>query len=82
MLAQIESTEYGYIVGVYLTEGNGYGHWVRLRNFGDRQGDAICFRDYDLPKLSDTELRMLAKSFSIEKKYYRAGSRRYITQKS
>ncbi len=77
MLTQIENTPEGYIVGVFLRDGNGYGQWHRLRNFGDRQGDAIAFRDYDIPTLTDTQIRMFIKTFKAENKYKRIEKNRY-----
>ena len=77
MLAQIENTPDGYIVGVYLRNESECGHWHRLRNFGERQGDAIAFRDYDLPQLSDAQINGLIKQFKIETKYKRINKNRY-----
>lgn len=81
MLTQIENTPNGYIVGAYLRDSGGNGHWHRLRNFGERQGDAICFRDYDLPDLSYSQINMLAKQFSIKDEYVRIGKNRYRKSK-
>lgn len=80
MLTQIENTPDGYIVGVYLRDGNGYGHWYRLRNFGERQGDAIAFRDYDLPTFSDQQIRLFIKTFDVKKQYIRIAKNRYINR--
>ena len=77
MLTQIENTPDGYIVGVYLRDGAGCGHWHRLRNFGERQGDSIMFRDYDLPELSDAMINALIKQFTIKTKYKRISKNRY-----
>ena len=78
MMAQIENTPDGYIVGVYLRDGNGYGHWYRLRNFGDRQGNAIAFREYDLPTFSDQQIKLFIKTFDVGKKYMRKEKGRYV----
>lgn len=77
MLTQIENTPDGYIVGVYLRDGNGYGQWHRLRNFGDRQGDAIEFREWDLPEFTDAQIRLFIKTFRIENKYKRLDKNKY-----
>ena len=77
MMAQIENTPDGYIVGVYLRDGNGNGHWYRLRNFGDRQGDALSFREWDLPPFTDTQIRLFIKTFKIENKYKRLDKNKY-----
>lgn len=63
-------------------DGKGYGQWHRLRNFGERQGDAIEFRSWDCPKLSDTQLRMLIKNFDINTKYQRISYTRFVKQNS
>lgn len=78
MLTQIENTPDGYIVGVYLRDGNGYGQWHRLRNFGDRQGDAIEFRDYDLSGFTDQQINLFVKTFDVGKKYMRQEKGRYV----
>lgn len=78
MLTQIENTPDGYIVGVYLRDGNGYGQWHRLRNFGDRQGDAIEFREYDLPGFTDQQINLFIKTFNISQKYMRKTKGRYV----
>lgn len=78
MMSQIENTPDGYIVGVYLRDGNGYGHWYRLRNFGDRQGDAIAFREYDLPTFSNKQIELFIKTFDVSKKYMRKEKGRYV----
>lgn len=77
-MAQIENTPDGYIVGVYLRDGNGYGQWHRLRNFGDRQGDAIEFREYDLPGFTDQQINLFIKTFDVDQKYIRKAKGRYV----
>ncbi len=78
MMAQIENTPDGYIVGVFLMDGNGYGQWHRLRNFGFRQGDAIAFREYDLPMFTDQQIKLFIKTFDVGQKYMRKGKGRYV----
>ena len=78
MMTQIENTPDGYIVGVFLRDGNGYGHWYRLCNFGDRQGDAIAFREYDLPTFSEQQIKLFIKTFDVGKKYMRKEKGRYV----
>ena len=78
MMAQIEHTPDGYIVGVYLRDGNGYGQWHRLRNFGDRQGDAIAFREYDLPTFSNQQIELFIKTFDARTTYMRNEKGRYV----
>ena len=83
MQFQIENTPNGYVVEAYVIEdvNSLRGYWHPLRNFGERQGDAIAFRDYDCPKLSDAELRLLIKAYSPEKKYERINGRKFIIQR-
>jgi len=81
MRATIQNTNYGYIVAVYFDlHRNGNYQWHRLRNFGDRQGDAIEFRDYDVPKLEDSQVRLLIKNFDINRKYQRVNGRKFKVQ--
>lgn len=77
MLTQIENTPDGYIVGIFLRDGTGCGRWYRLRNFGDRQGDAIEFREWDLPTFTDAQIRLFIKTFKIENKYKRLDKNKY-----
>ena len=77
MLTQIENTPDGYIVGIFLRDGTGCGRWYRLRNFGDRQGDAIEFREWDLPTFTDAQIRLCIKTFKIENKYKRLDKNKY-----
>ena len=77
MLTQIENTAHGYIAGVYIYDGAGNGQWMRLRNFGSREGHAIEYCDYDIPKLSDAMIIATAKRFNIERKYKRKGFLQY-----
>lgn len=81
MLAQIENTPQGYIVSIYYPDSSGNYHWEKLRNFGDRQGDAIEFKDWDLPGLEDAHIRLLIRQFDINKKYVRLGKNRYGKQR-
>ncbi len=81
MLAQIENTKAGYVVSVYIADTTDRYHWENLRNFGDRQGDAIEFRDWDLPGLPDAQIRQLIRQFDIKTKYVRLGKNRYGKQK-
>ena len=82
MIFQVENTPCGYIVSAYVMDDNGYGQWHRLRNFGDRQGDAIESRSWDCPNLSDTQLRMLIKNFDINVKYKRISSTKFTKANS
>lgn len=52
--------------------------WKPLRNFGDRQGDAIMFRDYDCPKLNDSQIKILVREYSVDKRYKRLSGRKFV----
>lgn len=77
---QIANEPQGYVVMAYMpTAENVYG-WMPLRNFGDRQGDAIDFRDTDAPKLTLGQLRALVKRYNPNVRYQRINGRRYVRQ--
>lgn len=71
MMTQVENTPDGYVVSAYLDDGRGYGRWTPLRNFGDRQGDAMEFCHIDCPKLDEREIRLLAKTYNQERIFMR-----------
>lgn len=48
---QISNEPWGYVVEVYWPDWDGIERWLPLRNFGDRQGDALSYRDIDCPDL-------------------------------
>lgn len=73
MLFQVENTPSGYIVSVYYEY-----HWYPLRNFGDRQGDAKFFKDFDCPKLEVDMVRLLVTRFNSSVKYSRGSSGRFF----
>ncbi len=69
----------GYIVRVLYDMGEGL-RWYSLRNFGDRQGDSIAFKEFDCPNLTDVQVRMLIKNFDKNRKYIRIDSRHFKVQ--
>lgn len=70
----------GYEVAVQMEDERGLLRWLPLRNFGDREGDAKCFKYWDCPKLTGTQLRMLIKRFDRNVKYERINGRRFVKQ--
>ena len=76
MMYQVENTPCGYVVICYYDL-----HWHPLRNFGDRQGDAFAFRDWDCPHLSDTQIKMLERAYNKDRKYIRVSSTKFMLQK-
>ena len=81
MMFSVDNTPDGYVVKAYIYLSNEDGlRWMPLRNFGDRQGDAIEFRDYDCPKLNDWQLKCLIKQYDKNTKYIRLSSTKFIKQ--
>ena len=76
MMFQI-CNDHGYIVEVYILDNDGVMRWHPLRNFGERQGDARAFKEYDCPNLEDWEIRSLIKNYKPEVKYQRLGPRKF-----
>lgn len=72
----------GYEVAVLMPDERRLVRWHPLRNFGDRQGDAKIFKYVDCPRLTDTQIRMLAKRFDRSVKYERINSRYFIKQQN
>ena len=75
MMFQIENTPGGYVVSCYYDL-----HWHPLRNFGDRQGDARFFKEYDCPRLEDGMIRALIKHYDPSVKYIRLNGSRFKKQ--
>jgi hypothetical protein len=65
----------------YMPDAENVYRWQPLRNFGDRQGDAIIFRDSDAPKLTVAQLRRLAKQYNQDVKYMRYSATRFVRQR-
>ena len=65
MMFQVAERNGDYIVEAYIIEdpNSTRGYWHPLRNFGCRQADAFAFRDWDCPKLTDGQLRILVKNY-------------------
>ena len=76
MMYQVENTPEGYVVSCYHDL-----QWHCLRNFGERQGDAFAFRDWDCPHLSDTQVKMLERAYNKDRKYIRVSSTKFMPQK-
>lgn len=71
----IGNTSDGYVVSV-LRENS----WFPLRNFGERQGDAIEFRYYDCPHLNESQIKMLIRNYDKDRKFIRIDSRHFKVQ--
>ena len=74
---EIQNTAEGYVVAAHTTDGSGYGQWHPLRNFGDRQGDAIEYMMYDCPRLTDPQISALIRNYRKEVRYKRISSKRF-----
>ncbi len=81
MMFEVCSTDKGYVVEVFWPDKDGNRHWEPLRNFGDRQGDAIEFRDIDCPDLEDAVIRTLIKRYDPDVKYIRVENNRFYKQR-
>lgn len=61
----------GYEVGVVMVGEDGYLRTYPLRNFGQRQGDAMMFRQHDCPRLSMLQIKSLINRYDPSTKYNR-----------
>lgn len=68
------------MVMAYMLDAENVHRWMPIRNFGDRQGDAIIYRDYDAPRLTDSQLRILANKYDKDIKYARINHSRFVRQ--
>lgn len=80
---QVSENQGDYIVEAYIIEdpNSARGYWHPLRNFGCRQGDAFAFRDWDCPKLTDGQLRLLVKNYDRERRYIRKSSTQFVVER-
>ena len=78
---QINNTSWGYVVEAYWPDKDGLERWQPLRNFGDRKGDAIDFRDIDCPDLSDANIKFLIAKYDANRKYVRLRKGQYYKQR-
>ena len=83
MMFQVSENQGDYIVEAYIIEGpnSTRGYWHPLRNFGCRQGDAFAFRDWDCPKLTDSQLRLLVKNYDRGRRYIRRSATQFVVEK-
>jgi len=82
MQFQVAERNGDYIVEAYIIEDHNSlrGYWHPLRNFGDHQGDAIAFREYDCPRLDDFHLRALIKNYNPAVRYSRISGTKFTKQ--
>ena len=71
----------GYVVNLIAYDEK----WKRkkffpLRNFGEHQGDARIFKEIDCPSLTDSQLRMLIKTYNPAVIFKRINSKRFIKE--
>lgn len=83
MMFQVAERNGDYIVEAYIIEdpNSTRGYWHPLRNFGCRQGDAFAFRDWDCPKLTDSQLRLLVKNYDRERRYIRKSATQFVIER-
>ena len=79
MMFQVAERNGDYIVEAYIIEDHNSlrGHWHPLRNFGERQGDAISFKEWDCPRLEESQLRLLVKNYDPERRYVRINGHQF-----
>ena len=78
---QIENTSDGFVVSAFVCDTpSTHWQWKPLRNFGDRQGDAIIFKEEDCPRLNEFNLKSLINRYNKATKYRRVNNRRFIKQ--
>lgn len=77
MMFQICNEPHGYVVEVHILDNDGICRWHPLRNFGERQGDARFFKEYDCPKLSDTIINALIRAYNPRDRYIRVNENRF-----
>lgn len=65
----------GYEVCVVKADEDGCIRTHPLRNFGQRQGDAMLFKLHDCPRLEWSRLNAFIKSYDPKKKYERVNER-------
>lgn len=75
---EICNSEFGYIVEAHIEDDNGLRYWVPLRNFGQRQSDAMDFCHHDCPRLSETSIKSLARNFDRDVTYKRVSEKRFV----
>lgn len=71
---QINYTTDGYIVEVFNTN---TGHWDPIANFGDNQGDARYFMEYDAPRLPNPQLRDLVEDYDKVEIFHKLAAGHY-----
>ena len=81
MMFQISNTDKGYVVEAFWPDKDGNRHWEPLRNFGDRQGDAIEYRDIDCPELDDKTIRIIIERYDPDVRYMRVKKHRFYRLK-
>ena len=72
--------ENGYIVDVHILDNDGVMRWHPIRNFGDRQGDARAYKEFDCPELDEAHLRVLIRQYDPGVKYIRVKKHRFARQ--
>lgn len=76
-LFQVSNTSDGYVVKAFVYMTDRYRQWKPLRNFGDRQSDALEFCHHDCSRLSEQDLSLLIKNYKVENKYTRISENRF-----
>ena len=77
-----ENGDYVVLVLLRNEENGGFPRWYRLRNFGLRQGDAKCYKNFDCPRLTYRQIKMLIKNYNKNVKWERISCTKFVVQKS
>jgi len=71
MIFEVNNTRHGYVVEAYMLDKDGTERWLPLRNFGERQGDALDFCRTDCPKYSLDLIRGMVNTYRPDVTYAR-----------
>lgn len=71
----------GYVVEALMLDKDRGERWVPLRNFGDRQGDAIECAYRDCPALPFVHIKAMANLYDKDVRYERVVRNRVVSYK-
>ena len=66
----------GYVISVKQLDSRGFWRWYNLRKF-ETQGDALAFREFDCPHLTELQIKGLIKQYNPQIRYRRINSKRF-----
>lgn len=77
---QIANEPWGYVVEAHWQDEDGVYRWHPLRNFGDRQGDALDFCHHDCPSYEPAVIKTLIGRYDWKVKYVRLDGNHFYKQ--